>query len=180
MFVQDEALIYKQYESLYYAITKKNGKIILKHYYFQESYPSIKSFFFVNYEYSDYQFKQAENKNMTSLIIQNMELDYIVPLSLIGEVALLFQYIFDYCIEYKVDIKNIWDDLFFSFHQNSKDKIDFNFFIFNLLFSLSIVDVEDFVLDKNNENINYKNNIINILVGHNPQHNRYIKKIMHE
>ena len=48
MLYYDEAIIYKNYENLYYAITKNNGKLILKDLYFKEHYPLIKSFFMKN------------------------------------------------------------------------------------------------------------------------------------
>ena len=174
MFIQDEALIYKQYDCLYYAITKNNGKLILKHFYFQDAYPEIKSFFFVNYEYNAYQYHKAESLNYSSLAIQNMELEYIVSLKNIGSTILLFQYIFNYCINYKITIDDIWNKLFLFFHNNYTE-INTYQFIYNLLIDLHIA--EDDFPKKIEDSIDwYKKTIIDTLVSLNPKHTQYIKK----
>ncbi len=177
MFIQDDALIYKQKDNLYYSITKQHGKIILKHLYFQEHYPSIKSFFFVSYEYSTHQLKKSENKNQTSLNIQNMELEYIASLNYIAPTILLFQYIFDYCFEYKIPIQDIFEELLLFFKQDTNDLKSYNF-IYLLIKKLFLLE-EYQVNNKKIIDINYfKNNIEETLIKLNPTHIIYIKEII--
>jgi hypothetical protein len=176
MFIEDQALVYKQYDCLYYALTKNNGKIILKNYYFKEKYPEIKSFFFVIYEYDSYVFKQVENKNTTSLTIQNIELDYIVPLKLIGSSIFLFQYVFNYCIDYKVEINDIWDQLFLFFNNDFYQEKDCYVCIYNILYQLGILETQDNYIEKNY--IYYKKAILEGLIKINHNHFSYLNKIL--
>jgi hypothetical protein len=179
MFIQDEALIYKQYDFLYYAITKQNGKMILKQYYFKESYPEIKSLFFVVYEYDSYLFRKANNNNATSLMIQNMDLDYIVPLKSIGSSILLFQYIFNYCIDYKIDIVSIWNQLSIFFRNDLKDELDCYYFIYYLLYQLGVLEIEHNFINRDNLSVlYYKNLILQSLIKMNPNHIVYLNKII--
>jgi hypothetical protein len=181
MYIQDESLIYKQHDCLYYALTKKNGKMILKHYYFKEAYPAIKSFFFVTYEYDNYLFKQAENKNTTSLVIQNMELDFIVPLQLIGSSILLFQYVFNYCIDYKIEIGSMWDDLSTLFKNELATERDYLFCMSRLLFQLGVLEEEynaSFFDIDSIQKEGYKKIILDALIKINPSHFQYLNAII--
>lgn len=176
MFIEDQSLVYKQYDCLYYALTKKNGKMILKNYYFKEQYPKIKSFFFVTYEYDSYLFKQAENKNATSLTIQNIELDYIVPLKLIGSSIFLFQYVFNYCIDYKIEIKDIWNEVFVFLKNDFSQEKDCYVCIYNILYQLGILECQNNYIEKND--IYYKKIILEGLIKINPNHLTYLNKII--
>lgn len=172
MYINDEALIYKHYENLYYAITKKNGKIILKNFYFKEKYPQIKSFFFANYEYDKEVFKKSENKNHTQLITEYIEIESIISLNKLTSNILLLQYIFDYCIGYKIQINEIW------------------FFLENLLKKEDIINIQEIYIflniilfsNENNKYINNEKEIINkikdILIELNPHHKNYIYNLL--
>jgi hypothetical protein len=126
MFIQDEALIYHHQESLYYAITKKHGKLILKNIYFKDRYPCIKSFYYVSYEYTEEVMQKSNYINAVVLSIMSMELDYIIPLQDLGDEILLFIKIFNYCIEFKISIESIYNELynyFFLSHHSQEERL---------------------------------------------------------
>ncbi len=98
----DSGFVYKRYDNLLYTISQKNGKIILKNDFFIAAYPSLRSFFFVSYEYDLAKYSHMVQLNKKSITTEFMELEYIVPWPKINFLSHVLVYIFDYYVMYGI------------------------------------------------------------------------------
>lgn len=105
----DSGFVYKRYDNLLYSVTQKNGKIILKNDVFNATYPSLRSFFFISYEYDLAKYNYIVQLNKKSITTETMELEHIVPWLKINFLSHVLVYIFDYYVMYGVSCDLIID-----------------------------------------------------------------------
>lgn len=121
----DSGFVYKRYDNLLYGITQKNGKIILKNDFFISSYPSLRSFFFVSYEYDFTRYNCMVQFNKKSITTETMELEGIVPWTKIDFLSHVLVYILDYYVMYGVSCDLIFDmiEIFYAGDFYDKNKM---------------------------------------------------------
>jgi hypothetical protein len=145
MLIRDVALIYKKKQGLYYAISQKQGKIILSHKYFVFEEAISNSYFFVEYEYLEYDYQVMVNQNKVILKVQDMALLAMLSYqSSWYRLILILNFLFDYFLEYLQDV--IFFKEFYRFFSvqtvEKKELIEFIFMLFKTLQIISDEEVE--------------------------------------
>lgn len=142
MLIQDYALIYKKNNTLYYAISKKNGKIILKNNFSPLTGFDSHAFFFLYYDYLSSKYQSMKIKNDITLPTEDFMLDYINSCDSVYIFIPIFIFIFDYYIEYREPIDHFFEQLKKCF-QKKNNKYECTAFLFDLLFYLQVFSEEE-------------------------------------
>lgn len=178
MIIQDYALIYRKNNNLYYAISKKNGKIILKNNFSKTANFETDAFYFVYYDYLLSNYKLMQFRNNGILDTEDFTLDFVSFCNNSYLFNRLFCYIFDLHIKHNLSIDQYFTKLVTVYQKEHTTKKEIFSFIFDLFIYLQLCSSDEIhnfliILEKSSF-LDIKEFLKKICLDNNPSHQKLI------
>lgn len=177
MVKSDFGFVYKSCHSSFYTITNCHGKIILNNNFFVNRYPSIRSFFFVIYEYNQKKIDYMIHMGKKGIFISEMEIEHIVLFNKIDYLSSVLVYILDYCFLYHESFSIDLVGFLLQFYENDYSQNKMIDMLYDLLFwcnPFSLIEKEIFLAKNEKEKIEI---IKLILIEKEPYHKKVIDSL---